>query len=102
MQTIQVQAVPHQRLSVVLGEQNCAITLRQLGARLFAGLEVDGASVFDGSLVCDRQPIPSQSIGTFSGKLVVIDTKGREFPTYEGLGSRFVLAYLTDEEAAAL
>lgn len=102
MLTIPVPAEPFQRVSVVLAEQNCVITLRQIGSRLFAALEVDGETVFDGSLVCDRQPIPAHAVGGFSGKLMVADTKGREHPQYEGLGDRFVLCYLTDDEVASL
>jgi hypothetical protein len=38
----------------------------------------------------------------FIGNLLFVDTQGSSDPTYDGLGSRFSLVYLTAEEYALI
>lgn len=96
---IPLTALPHQRFSITLGDQDCVITLRQMGDYLFASAVVDQEEAFSEQLCCDRQLVPDFATTAFAGHLVFIDTLGKEHPTYTGIGTRFKLFYLADGEA---
>lgn len=95
---IPMQKLPNQTFSIVLGGQNCVINLRQNGGRMYATLTANDAKVCDGHACLNAEPIPVWGTTRFSGKLFFIDTTGKEHPAYEGLGDRFELLYVTDEE----
>ena len=98
MLEIPVRNIPHQEFSVVLGGQNCVITLRQLGESLYASLKVDENVVFD-SLICnDRIKMPTFSTTLFEGHLMFIDLRGRMHPNYQFFGDRMIFVYLAEGE----
>ena len=101
MQRIPLSNNPNQQFSIVLNDQNCVITLRQIAQQVYASLSVDQEVVFETMACRDRMPLPIFSTTKFSGRLMFIDIRGRENPNYEGFNDRFVLVYLTDEEAEA-
>lgn len=93
MQQIPLQAVPSQQLQVVLGGQNCQIAIYQKTQGMF----VDLNDISAGILARNGVRLTNNYSG-FSGNLIIIDTEGEDDPTYEGLGSRFQLVYLTEAE----
>lgn len=95
---IPMQKLPNQTLSIVLDGQNCVINLRQNGDRMYSTLTANDMKVCSGHACLNAEPIPVWGTARFSGKLFFVDTKGKEHPTYEGLGDRFELLYVTDEE----
>lgn len=98
MLEIPLTPLPNQRFSVVLADQNCVITLRQLGESLYASLKVDENVVFD-SLICnDRIKMPTFSTTLFEGHLMFIDLRGRMHPNYQFFGDRMILVYLAEDE----
>ena len=101
MLTIPTQAVPSQQLQVVLANQNCQIAIYQKQQGLFVDLNVGGTDISTGVLALDAVPLTWNYSG-FAGNLVIVDTQGSDDPTYDGLGSRYQLVYLTAAEYAEL
>ena len=101
-QQITLQAVPAQTLSIVLSGQNCQLSLYQKPQGLFVDLNADGADISIAVLAHDVVPlVPSAYLG-FIGNLLFTDTRGSSDPTYDGLGVRYQLVYLTASEYAQL
>lgn len=102
MQQIALQPVPSQQLQIVLGGQNCQIAIYLRGKHLYVDLTVDGEDVSVCVIARDVIPlVPTTYLG-FIGQLLFTDTQGTSDPTYDGLGSRYQLVYLTAAEAAEL
>lgn len=98
MLEIPLSAIPFQELSVVLADQNCTITLRQIAESLYLDLAVDDRAIFRGRICEIDVPINLYRSRFFRGYLFFEDTKGSDNPQYDGLGSRWRLFYATVEE----
>ena len=95
MQIVPLQSTPSQIVTITLGGQVCQIDVRTRRTGLFLDLYVGGALVIAGALCQDRNPIVRSVYLGFVGDLMFIDTQGASDPTYDGIGSRYVLTYLT-------
>jgi hypothetical protein len=102
MQEIPLQAIPSQSSKVVLAAQNCQILVYQKPQGVFVDLNVDGVDIVAGVIARDAVPLVCREYAGFAGNLLFIDTQGSSDPSYDGLGSRFNLVYLTAEEYALL
>lgn len=94
MQIIPVQAIENQAITVTLAEQACQINLYAKLYGMFADLYVSNALVVGGALVLDRNRLVRSAYLGFIGDIIVYDTQGTSDPTFDGLGSRYLLAYL--------
>lgn len=102
MQQIALQPVPSQILSIVLDGQNCQIAVYQKTQGLFVDLNVNGADISTAVIAHDVVPlVPTTYLG-FAGNLIFTDTQGSNDPTFDGLGSRYQLVYLTAAEVASV
>jgi hypothetical protein len=92
MQAIALQPVPSQQLQIVY----------QKDSGIYVDLNVNGADISIGVIAHDVVPlVPTAYLG-FSGQLVFTDTQGTSDPTYDGLGGRYQLVYLTAAEVASV
>lgn len=100
MQTIPLSAVPSQSLSVLLGGQKVEMTLRQRSTGLYADISLNGKQILAGILCQDRTRIVRRAYLGMKGDLVFIDQQGKtdSNPTYDGLGSRYVLYWIEPGE----
>lgn len=98
---IPTTANPNRTIKVILNEQECTITLRQKGERLYLDLTVGDTAVCRGAVCLNLVPIVQVAQNTFSGNLVFVDNDenghGTEV-TYDGLGTRYFLVYYSDDE----
>ena len=89
----------------MLDDQACTIQLRFLGTRCYLWLTVGPEAVRSGALVLPGVPI-IQGMAPFSGNLYLADVlspaDAPRDPSYEELGTRFKLYYLTAAEMEAL
>jgi hypothetical protein len=101
MQVIPLQAIPNQTLQVQLEGQPCTIDIAQYRYGLFMTLHVGDALII-ASVLCENftRIVRSLYLG-FSGDFFILDTQGTTDPVYTGLGSRYVLCYLTAAELPA-
>lgn len=99
MLEIPLRAVPGQMMLVVLGGQSCYLKILHRRGRMYCGLTIEREPVFDGMLVRDRLPLKQSRCQKFAGNLVFIDLEGDSDPQWEGLGTRYRLVYLSEDEA---
>lgn len=96
---IPVQPVPSQQIACVLDGQNCQIAIYQKGGNVFVDLNSNGVDMCIACLALNGVPLDScNSYDGFSGNLYFIDTQGLSDPQYTGMGTRWVLIYLTAAE----
>ena len=102
MQQIPLQPIPSQSTKVVLGGQNCQLLVYQKPQGVFVDINADGVDIVVGVIARDAVPPVCRDYMDFIGNLLYIDTQGNTDPSYDGLGSRFNLVYLTAEEYALI
>ena len=102
MQSVPLQPVPSQSTKVILGGQNCQILIYQKPQGCFVDVSVNGVDVAVATIARDAVPLISREYAGFIGNLIFIDTQGSDDPSYEGLGDRWTLVYLTAEEYALI
>lgn len=102
MQNIPLQPVPTQATKVVLGGQNVQLLIYQKPQGVFVDINADGVDIVVGVIARDAVPLMCRNYMGFIGNLLFVDTQGSSDPTYDGLGSRFSLVYLTAEEYALI
>lgn len=91
---VPLNPVPAQSVAVVLANQNCIITLRQLGDRQYLSLAVGGTVICENVLLVAASPIVQAAYLSFVGELAVIDLTGaNEAPAYTGWGGRWQLLF---------
>jgi len=107
MQQIPVMPVPNQSMSVVLGGQQVNLNLYTLPQRaqtgtgagdflpaaLFLDISVSNVPVCT-CIPCFNLNKIVRGQGDFIGDFIFQDTQGTNDPTYDGLGSRYLLQYL--------
>ena len=96
MQQIALQPVPSQQLQVVLGGQNCQIAVYTRSTGLFVDVNVNGVDVSTAIIAQNGNTLVPTSYLGFVGNLAFLDTQGTSDPTYDGLGSRYQLVYVTE------
>ncbi|MGN6312847.1 MAG: phage baseplate plug family protein [Rhodanobacteraceae bacterium] len=102
MIAIPLQPIPAQTFNVSLGGQPCRIALYKKGDFFYMDLTVNNTVVLQGRMVLNGAWIVRYAYLGLSGDLVMFDTQGtNDGPTYDGLGSRYQLYYLTADEIAA-
>lgn len=90
---IPLSAIPYQEFYIILNNQNCYISLRQLGDFIYCSLRVDEHRIFDNVICNINAPINVYPSPYFSGILQFYDEKGTDKPHYSELGSRWKLKY---------
>ncbi len=97
---IPLRAIPWQSFSVVLNGQNCVLSLRQMGERLYADLTCNDVEIFAGRLCTLGTKLNCYPTTNFQGSLFFFDNFGKQDPQYEGLGDRWTLIFsYSDSEA---
>lgn len=90
---IPLNPVPSQSLSVQLGAQSCRINIRQRRTGVFVDLYVQDAPIALGMKAIDRKFLVRAAYTGFIGDLFFVDTQGEQDPQFNGLGSRWQLAW---------
>jgi hypothetical protein len=97
--TIPIQPVPSQIILCVLGGQNVQIGIYLKAGNLYADINSNGVDMCIGCLALNAVPLDAcNSWDGFQGNLYLIDTQGVADPLYTGLGSRWLLVYLSAAE----
>ena len=95
MQILPLSAVPSQTFSVLLHYQTCLINLYQKSTGLYFDLFINNSPVIQSMLCLNEVGLVRESYLGFVGQLVFVDMQGSSDPTYDGLGSRYLLTYWT-------
>ena len=102
MLIVPLQAIPNQTVTVTLASQRCQIDVYQKRTGLFLDLYLSNTLLIAGALCQDRNPVVRAIYHGFVGDLAFIDTQGTSDPTYDGVGARYLLAYLTTADVGLL
>lgn len=94
MLIVPTRPVPRQTFSALLGNQNCQINIYQKFTCMFLDLYVDNALIIAGVQCHNADRIVRSIYLGFLGDLAFFDRQGSDDPTFDGLGTRFFLAYL--------
>lgn len=89
----------------MLGEQNCTITVRQIGGYLFFTLWLDDTLIAENAIILPSVYTLQSKAAAFSGNFLMLDTKDaeqRDTPAWSGLGDRWRLYWLSPETMAEL
>lgn len=106
MNLVPLLAVPSQKLKTVLDSQIVELAIYQLRYGMFMNVTVN--SVLEiGAVICQnrnriiRNSYLNKNVG-FAGDFIFNDLQGNTDPYYTGLGTRYQLLYLSDEDLATL
>ena len=91
--TIPLVPVPSQTLTVQLGAQSCRINVRQRSTGVYIDLYVADVAIVTGVAALDRVGMVRGAYLGFAGQLFFTDTQGHDAPSYEGLGTRWLLCW---------
>jgi hypothetical protein len=69
---------------------------------VFVDISVEDVDVVVSVIARDAVPLMCREYVGFVGNILFIDTQGSDDPSYEGMGSRFTLNYLTAAENALI
>lgn len=103
MLIIPTQPVPAQTLSVILAGQNVQLLITQNSTGMYMTIFLDGNAVpMLAGVICQAENrIVRNAYFGFVGDLWWIDNSGAgEDPYYTGLGDRWELGYLTEDDLA--
>lgn len=98
MLSLTLQPTPSQAFTATLSGQRCYVEIYQKSTGLFLDLTVNGYPVLSGQLCLANVLLVRLAYLGFVGDLVFVDTLGTQDPTYDGLGSRYALVYLSPSE----
>jgi len=98
MQEISLQPSKSQKVNVTLAGQSCSIKLHQRSTGFYMDLYVGDKAIMQGVICLNSTRMVRYAYLGFVGDLVFIDSKGSLDPSYDEIGTRFKLYYLTAEE----
>lgn len=90
---VPITAVPAQTFTVQLNNQNCSINLYQKSTGLYFDLALNNQTIVQTMICLNLVGLVREAYLGFIGQLFFFDTQGTNDPTYDGLGSRYVLVY---------
>jgi hypothetical protein len=101
MQIIPVQALANQSLQAQLNGQAVTLNVLQTAYAMLVTVTL-GTQIIAASVIAQNlNRIVRYAYTGFLGDFVFVDTQGTSDPVYTGLGSRFLLVYLSPADLAA-
>lgn len=98
MQIINVAPLPSQEFTVVLGGQECTISLYSRLGKMYFDLTAGAIPVCAGAICQHGTEILQSHTQLFKGAFYFWDDEGSSPPMWEGIGTRFYLLYASDGE----
>lgn len=99
MQIVPLSPVPAQTLGSILNGQNCDVTVYSENTGIFLDLTLNGEVIATSRVLLDAARVLQDcQYKKFVGDFIMVDTQGELDPVYTGLGSRWILVYLSAED----
>jgi hypothetical protein len=101
---IPLSAVPNQTFACPVGSQNCRLNVYQKSSGLYIDVIKDDQAIILGVICEDRNRIIRNVYLGFSGDFAFFDTQkpadavAGQDPEYTGLGTRYQLIYIPEDE----
>ena len=98
MLKIPLKQIPSQKIRVVLGGQNCTLSIYYRFGSLYMDLYVGDNLVEQGAACRNRASIIRVSNSYFSGSLHFLDLLGDKDPDYQLFNDRYILLFVSANE----
>ena len=98
MRTVSILPQKSQSISVNLAGQQCTIRLIQRESFIYMDLTVNGNPIMQGVPCLYGNKMVRYSYLGFVGDLVFLDNVGQRDPFWEGLGGRYILYYIEEND----
>lgn len=98
MQKIPLKQVPSQKIRVVLGGQNCTISVYYRFGATYMDLYVGNMLIEQGAVCRNRASIIRVASAYFMGSLHFLDLRGDDEPNYHLFNDRFILLFVAANE----
>lgn len=95
MQVVPLQAVPNQTVAINLSNQAIILNVYDKQGSLYVDVFVSNAPIVVGVVAKYANKIVRDAYLGFIGDFAFFDLVGEDDPTYDQIGSRYFLAYLT-------
>lgn len=92
---IPLSATASQTIKVILNQQSVRLDVYQRSTGLFMNVWLNGTQVVAGAICQNLNPVVHADYLGLGGDFIFVDTQGSNDPTYDGLGSRYVLVWAT-------
>lgn len=102
MLIVPLQPRPSQQVQVQLAGQTCQIKVYQAPTAMFTDLYVNNGLIIGGVICQNRNRIVRSTYLGFIGDLIFVDQQGTTDPVYTGLGTRYLLYYLSTDNLGGL
>lgn len=99
---VPIQSVPSQTLQVVLNGQATQIYIFQKTYGVFIDISLNNSLIIAGVLCENDHLIIRNTYLGYAGDFLFDDTQGTTDPDFAGLGTRYLLYYLTPADLASL
>lgn len=100
-QIVPLDAVASQEVTIPLGNQVCQLKVYEKFYGLFMDVSVNDTLIIGGVICENKNRIVREAYRGFVGDFCFIDTQGDEDPSYDGIGTRFFLSYLSEADLLA-
>lgn len=91
---IPLEALPNQKLTINLNNQNCVFEFVTRGKNIYMNLSVDNQEVVNGVICLNKVDLIQYNYLNFNGRLYFEDLESNLDPYFWGLGTRWVLNYV--------
>lgn len=95
---VPLSAIPSQELSLILNNQDISVRVYMRGDYLYLDVLNEDTPIILGQLIVSNVNLLPSGLTNFVGNFRMVDTNGNEDPQYIGLGERWQLLYLSDED----
>lgn len=102
MLIVPTQPHPSQVITITLASQPCMINIYQKSTGLYIDLYLNSAPIVTGVICENANRIVRDAYFGFVGDLMFVDTQDSADPTYDGLGTRYLLFYVEESDLQAV
>ncbi|AHK72194.1 MAG: hypothetical protein ABF932_13610 [Gluconobacter potus] len=92
---IPLNATASQTLNVILNQQLVRLDVYQRSTGLYMDVWLNDTQIVAGAICQNLNPVVHADYLGLGGDFVFVDTQGSADPTYDGLGDRYVLTFVT-------
>ncbi|MFT8480346.1 phage baseplate plug protein [Gluconobacter oxydans] len=92
---IPLNATASQTLNVILNQQLVRLDVYQRSTGLYMDVWLNDTQIVAGAICQNLNPVVHADYLGLGGDFVFVDTQGSADPTYDGLGDRYVLTFMT-------
>lgn len=95
--TIPLSALASQTLNIILNQVVYRLDVYQRSTGLYMNVWISDTLTVAGAICQNLNPVMHADYLGIGGDFIFVDTQGSDDPTYDGLGSRYILTFKTTD-----